>query len=77
MSEHIIETIGHVEKKETLKSIGYSDLVLESEHPYPGYHGTTVPDQVNPKSLFLLTRTKYADELIIRAIKSVKNRHNF
>ncbi len=77
MSEHIIETIGHVEKKETLKSIGYSDLVLESEHPYPGYHGTTVPDQVNPKSLFLLTRTKYADEFIIRAIKAVKKRHNF
>lgn len=77
MNEHIIETIGHVEKRETLKSIGYSDLVLESEHPYPGYHGTTVPDQVNPKSLFLLTKTRYADEFIIRAIKSVKKKHRF
>jgi hypothetical protein len=77
MKEFIIETFGHVEKRETLKSIGYSDLVLESEHPFPGYHGTTVPDQDNPRSLFLLTRTKYTDEFLIRAIKDVKKKYNF
>lgn len=77
MKTNIIETIGHVEKKEILKSIGYEDLVLESEHPYPGYHGTTVPDQDNPKSLFLLTRTKYTEEFIIRSIKAVKAKHKY
>lgn len=77
MKEHIIETIGHVEKKETLKSIGYDDLVLESEHPFPGYHGTTVPDQDNPKSLFFITRTKYADEFLIRAVKAVKGKFKY
>ena len=77
MEKRIIETIGHVEKKETLKSIGYGDMVLESEHPYPGYHGTTVPDQDNPKSLFLLTRTKYTDEFIIRAIKEEQKKKKF
>lgn len=77
MKEIIIETFGHVEKKEILKSIGYNDLVLESEHPFPGYHGTTVPDQDNPKSLFLLSKTKYTDEFINRAIKSVKKKYNF
>lgn len=77
MSKHIIETIGHIEKKETLKSIGYSDMVLESEHPYPGYHGTTVPDKVNPKSVFLLTRTKYTEEFIVRSVKTVKKKHKF
>lgn len=77
MSQRIIETIGHVEKKENLKSLGYSDMVLESEHPFPGYHGTTVPDQDNPKSLFLLTRTKYTEEYIIRSVKSVKKKHKF
>lgn len=75
MKEHTIETIGHIEKKETLKSIGYDHLVLESEHPFPGYHGTTVPDQDNPKSLFFLTRTKYTEEFIIRSIKSVKSKY--
>ena len=77
MEKHIIETIGHVEKRETLKSIGYSDMVLESLHPYPGYHGTTVPDQDNPKSLFLLTRTKYTDEYLIRATKAIKKKYKF
>lgn len=77
MKEHIIETIGQVEKKETLKSIGYSDLVLESEHPFPGYHGTTVPDKPNPKSLFFITKTKYTEEFIIRSIKSVKKKFKF
>ncbi len=75
MAQQIIETIGHIEKKETLQSIGYKYLVLESEHPFPGYHGTTVPDQDNPKSLFLLTKTKYTDEFIIRSIKAVKTKH--
>jgi len=77
MKDRIIETFGHIEKKETLKSIGYDNLVLESEHPFPGYHGTTVPDKDNPKSLFLLTKTKYPDEFIIRSIKSVKKKHKY
>jgi hypothetical protein len=77
MVKRIIETIGHVEKKETLQSLGYSDLVLESQHPFPGYHGTTVPDKDNPKSLFLLTKTRYTEEFIIRSIKSVKKKHKF
>ncbi|RLD77715.1 MAG: hypothetical protein DRJ15_12990 [Bacteroidetes bacterium] len=77
MSQRVIETIGHVEKKENLQSLGYSKLVLESEHPFPGYHGTTVPDQDMPKSLFLLTKTKYTDEFIIRSVKSVKKKHKF
>ncbi|MEN8224552.1 MAG: hypothetical protein ABFS05_04255 [Bacteroidota bacterium] len=76
MEKHVIETIGHIEKKETLKSIGYDYLVLESEHPFPGYHGTTVPDKENPHSLFFLTKTKYPDEFIIRSVKSVKNKYN-
>lgn len=76
MKDIIIETFGHVEKRETLKSLGYKDLVLESEHPFPGYHGTTVPDQDNPKSLFLLTKTKYTDEFLIRAVKDVKKKNN-
>ncbi|NQT78540.1 MAG: hypothetical protein HQ565_12580 [Bacteroidetes bacterium] len=74
MKELIIETIGHIEKKETLTSIGYSDLVLESLYPFPGYHGTTVPDQDSPRSVFLMTKSSLPEERIIRAIKAVKQK---
>lgn len=79
MEKHILETIGHIEKKETLHSHGYSDMVLETQLPFPGYHGTTVPDKENPNSLFFVTKTKYADEFIIRSVKAVKkkNKMNF
>ena len=70
----ILEIIGTIEKKETLVSVGYDEMVLESLHPYPGYHGTTVPDNTNPKSAFLVTKGTYTDEEIVRAtIKAKKN----
>jgi hypothetical protein len=73
----IIETIGTIEKKEMLGPVGYSQLVLESFHPYPGYHGTTIPDSDRPKSLFIITRSKYTEEKIIRATLKIKNEKNF
>lgn len=74
-SNTIIESIGTIEKKETLVSLSYNDLVLESLHPFPGYHGTNVPDKPNPKSIFLILKTKYDDEQIVRA--TLKIRENY
>ena len=68
----IIETIGTIEKKESLVTVGYDDLVLESLHPFPGYHGDTVPDTMKPKSLFFITRSKYTEEKIIRITQKIK-----
>jgi hypothetical protein len=70
--KYIIETIGIVTKKETLETIGYNELVLESHHPFPGYHGTTVPDKDKPRSVFLVTKFDYGEEKIIRIIQKVK-----
>ncbi len=70
-----IETIGTIEKKETLVSLNYNDLVLESLHPFPGYHGTTVPDKPNPKSIFLVLKSKYDEEQIIRATLRIKENY--
>jgi hypothetical protein len=70
----IIETIGTIEKKEIIESINFDDLVLESLHPFPGYHGTTIPDNTNPKSIFLILRTKYTDEEIVRATQKIKEK---
>ncbi len=77
MSQKIyLETIGSIEKKEMLGPVGYNELVLEAFQPFPGYHGTTVPDHVKPNSLFAITRSKYTEEKIIRVIQKIKNELN-
>jgi hypothetical protein len=78
MSQKILlETIGTIEKKEMLGPVGYKELVLEAFMPFPGYHGTTVPDHIRPNSLFAITRSKYTEEKIIRVIQKVKNDGNY
>lgn len=72
-----LETIGTIEKKEMLGPVGYKELVLELFLPFPGYHGTTVPDHIKPNSLFAITRSKYTEEKIIRAIQKIKNEGKF
>ena len=76
MSERIIETVGTVTKKENLASVASethsNKLILESNIPYPGYHGLTVPDDLEPDSLFAITKIMHNDERIIRAIQAVK-----
>lgn len=80
MEHNHIASIGRVSKKENLASVEHDTrttaLVLESLFPFPGYHGTTVPDRTDPKSLFLVTNTLYSDDKIIRAIQSVKKNHS-
>ncbi len=78
--EIIIETIGTISKKETLASLEdeFSNkyLVLENLHPFPGYYHKTVPDsrQLNPESIFIVTKRNYSDEKIFRATKDVRKR---
>jgi len=71
-----LSSIGVISKKENLASVEHEThstaLVLESLHPFPGYHGTTVPDRTDPKSLFLVTKNIYGDDRIIRTIKLIK-----
>jgi hypothetical protein len=78
MSQKILlETIGTIEKKEMLGPVGYKELVLEAFQPFPGYHGTTVPDHDKPNLLFAITRSKYTEEKIIRVIQKIKSEHDF
>lgn len=76
MSAKILDTIGVITKKENFVSVesetGSNALVLESLQPYPGYHGLTVPDSLEPDSLFAITKLMYDDEAVIRAIQAVK-----
>ncbi|HEY9113373.1 MAG TPA: hypothetical protein VIN10_01655 [Bacteroidales bacterium] len=76
MSAKILDTIGIITKKESFVSVehetGSNAMILESMQPYPGYHGLTVPDSLEPDSLFAITKLMYDDEKIIRAIQTVK-----
>jgi len=78
MSSNIIQSVGTIVKKEKLASVENDTkckaLILESLLPYPGYHGTTIPDMLEPESLFVVTKAKYSDEEIIRAIQQVKKK---
>lgn len=74
----IFETVGYITKKEIIASIEHDTenaLVLETRQPYPGYHGTTIPDHLRPMSLFLVTDKKYTGEHVIRATMAVKKNY--
>lgn len=76
MSNKIFQTIGTVTKEERLASVESETftnvLLLESQLPFPGYHGSTVPDKLHPDAVFAVTKLLYNDERIIRCIQSVK-----
>jgi len=71
-----IETIGYIKKEEKLSDITNNiipnTLVLESSHPYPGYHGENLPENPCPRSLFLIVEKKYSFEDIARITKRIK-----
>jgi hypothetical protein len=77
MEEKIIQSVGAIVKKEKLALVesetNCKALILESLLPFPGYHGTTIPDKLEPESLFVVTKKEYTDEVIIRAIQKVKS----
>lgn len=76
MSERIIETIGTITKKEHLSLVenetNSNKLIIESKKPFPGYNDLTVPDNLEPQSLFAITKLLYNDERIIRSVQAVK-----
>ena len=72
----IIETIGTIEKKEKVSSINEKRLVLETHQPFPGYHGERIPDKLSPRSVFLIIKSKYGHENIVRKIQKIKKNNN-
>lgn len=78
MGNKSIETFGKLTKKETFRSVENetfsNNLILENTQPYPGYHGTTIPDSLEADSLFVITNVNYNDERLLRAIQVVKSK---
>ena len=76
MGERVIETVGNITKKELVASVRnetYSNkLILENQEPYPGYNDTSIPDRLEPDSIFAITKLQYNDERMYRAIAAVR-----
>jgi hypothetical protein len=72
----IIKTAGTITKEEELIAVEHNimpnTLVLESSHPFPGYHGSNLPEDPLPGSIYLVTEVKYEGEHILRMAKRIK-----
>ena len=70
MKSRLTETIGTISKGEELssleKNLSNKIMVLESKHPFPGYYRDIPLNSQNPRSVFLITKRRFDEELIIR-----------
>lgn len=77
MATKHIEVFGGIAKLENLVSLNdnilHNTLVLESEAPFPGYHGKNLPLDPVPNALFFVTTKNYSIEKVIRATTEIKN----
>ncbi len=77
LTDDIIKAPGKIIKEEDLvnvkHNIMHNTLVLESSHPFPGYHGKNLPEPPMPNNIYLVTETKYEGEDILRTAKKIKH----
>jgi len=72
----LIETAGYIKKEQTLTTVENNiipnSFVLESQHPFPGYHGANLPEKPKPGSLFLILTDDHSNEEIARITKKIQ-----
>jgi len=72
-----IETIGYILKEEKfatlLEGVIPNTFVLETQNPFPGYHGKDLPGESTvPEFVFFMTKKKYTTEEIARATQNIR-----
>ena len=71
----IIETRGVMIKEEKVKSLSEkifsNTMVLENYEPYPGYYGKNIPNDVIPRSIFLILIREYDHMVLARTLQKV------
>lgn len=76
IADNVINATGSITKEEELINIEHSimpnTLVLESSLPFPGYHGSNVPESIRPNDIYLVTKKRYDGEDILRKAKKIK-----
>lgn len=79
----LIETAGYIKKEQKLTTVENNiipnSFVLESQHPFPGYHGANLPEKIKPGSLFFILAKDYTFEEVARITKQIKKsfQHDF
>jgi len=77
----LIETVGYIKKEQNLTTVENNIIantfVLESIHPFPGYHGANLPEQSRPRSLFLILTKDHTFEEIARITKKIKKNFKY
>ncbi len=70
-----IETTGYTIKEENVDFIKHhmlpNTLVINVNHPFPGYHGQPMIDNAKPRSILLVVKKKYSWEKVIRAAQKI------
>jgi len=77
----LIETVGYIKKEVNLTTVENNIIpntfVLESLHPFPGYHGANLPEKLRPRSLFLIVTKEHSFEEIARITKKIKQNFQY
>jgi len=78
-TNQVHEVFGYIKKRETLTTIDEHIMpqswVLESLNPFPAYHGSNLPDESDPRSLFLMLTHSLSFEEVARMSKKIKHRY--
>ena len=75
--KNTIETIGYVLKEEKFATLTHNIIpntfVVETQNPYPGYHGKNLPgESIVPEFVFFVTKKKYTTEQIARVTNNIR-----
>jgi len=72
-----VEAVGYTIKEENVDFLKHhilpNTLVINVNHPFPGYHGQPMLDNAKPRSILLVLKNKYSWEKIIRASQRINN----
>lgn len=73
--------MGLISKEESVAPAGMLTdskyLIFETAQPYPGYYGVNLPGTYHPESFFIVTKERYEDEKIVRAIVDARKNVRF
>ncbi len=76
----ILETRGVIIKEEKVKSLSEkifsNSMVLENHEPYPGYYGKNIPNDVIPRSIFLILVREYEHMFLARTLQKISRSGN-
>ena len=75
------EVLGHIIKEETISLLNHhivkGTLVINIDHPFPGFHGHNFDFSSKPRSIILLTKELFSLAKILRAQRRINDKVGF